>query len=158
MIINTNENGLRIELHGREQVWAMRAKIDVIRDTITNIRFEPTFQEWRKWEVRIPGTAVPRLLFSGSYWTENGWDFLYIKKPRGILKPIVNDVLVIETNQNRYCRIIVSVTAEEAGRIIKWWNQKPKTQTKPEAKQVAKKKAKTSTKSGRSPKAPKAKA
>lgn len=125
MIIKTDNKGLRIELHGHEQVWALRAKVDIPRETITDVRFEPTFQDWRKWEVRIPGTAVPRLLFSGSYWTEEGWDFLYIKKPRGILKPTVNDVLVVETDQNRYTRVIVSVTPEEARGIIKWWNSKP---------------------------------
>lgn len=124
MIITTNGTGLRVELHGREQVWAMRAKVDMARETIKDIRFEPVFRDWRKWEVRIPGTAVPRLLFSGSYWTEEGWDFLFIKRPRGIVNPVAYDVLVIETDQNRYTRVIVSVTPEEAKRIIRWWNRK----------------------------------
>lgn len=143
MILKTDDKGLRIELHGHEQVWALRAKIDVPCEIITGIRFEPTFQEWRKWEVRIPGTAVPRLLFSGSYWTEDGWDFLYIKKPRGILKPVVNDVLVIETSQNRYTRIIVSVTPDEAKGIIKWWNSKSRQTDKLVAKPQVKVRNKT---------------
>lgn len=124
MIITTNKEGLRIELHGREQLWALRAKIDVAREHIISVRFEPVFEEWRKWEVRIPGTAVPRLLYSGSYWTEDGWDFLYVKRPRGIVRPIAYNVLVIETNQNRYGRIVISIEPEEAASIIKWWNKK----------------------------------
>lgn len=127
MIINTNDDGLRIELHGREQVWALRAKVDIPRSTIKDMRYEPVFQDWRKWEVRIPGTAVPRLLFSGSYWTEDGWDFLYIKRPRGIVRPVAYDVLVIETDQNRYKRVIVSQDSKVAKKIIRWWNQKPQT-------------------------------
>lgn len=123
MILTTNGTGLRVELHGHEQVWAMRAKVDIPRETIQAIRFEPVFSDWRKWEVRIPGTAVPRLLFSGSYWTEDGWDFLFIKRPRGIVRPVAHSVLVIETDQNRYKRIILSLDETEAKRIIKWWGK-----------------------------------
>lgn len=126
MIIKTNDTGLRVELHGREQLLSLRAKIDVPLDTIKSISFEPTFQDWRKWEVRMPGTHAPKLLLAGSYWTEEGWDFLYVKKPRGILSPMVENVLVIETDQNRYCRVILSIEPEEAGRIVKWWQKTSK--------------------------------
>lgn len=123
LILTTNKDSLRVELHGREQFWALRAKVDIPKSSIKDIRYEPTFKDWRKWEVRIPGTAVPRLLFAGSYWTEEGWDFLYIKKPRGLIKPTVNSVLVVETDQNRYKRVIVTCDPAEAKRIIKWWDK-----------------------------------
>lgn len=124
MIIRINKDSLRVELHGKEQVWALRAKVDLPRENIVSIRFEPVFQDWRKWEVRIPGTAVPRLLYAGSYWTEEGWDFLYLKRPRGILKPVAYDVLVIETNQNRYRRVIVSIDAVTARSVLDWWRDR----------------------------------
>lgn len=126
MVITTDKEGLRIELHGREQVAALRARIFASIADITNVRFEPTFQDWRKWEVRMPGTHAPKLLLAGSYWTESGWDFLYIKRPVGFLKPRVENVLVIETNQERYTRIIISSNEKEAAGIIKWWNQTKK--------------------------------
>lgn len=128
MTLSHDKQGICIEFHGSEQVWALRAKISIPTETIKDIRFEPTFQDWRKWEVRMPGTGAPKLLLAGSYWTEEGWDFLFVRKPGGFYKPPVDNVLVIETNQNRYKRLIVSSDKTESGRMIKWWkNQKPKS-------------------------------
>lgn len=89
----------------------------------------------------MPGTHAPKLLLAGSYWTEEGWDFLYVKRPRGILSPRVENVLVIETDQNRYSRVIVSIEPEESGQLLKWWLKvskktaaKPKPASKPAKK------------------------
>lgn len=142
MIVSTSKDGVCVELHGKEQLWSMRAKISVPRDTITDIRFEPRFNNWRKWEVRMPGTHAPKLLLAGSYWTEEGWDFMYIKHPVGFLKPRVSDVLVIETNQDRYKRVILSMTPDKAAEIVKWWGKKPASKAKPKAKPAAPKKPK----------------
>jgi hypothetical protein len=123
MTITTNDDGIRIELHGREQFWALRAKISILKSTINNVSFMAQFQDWRRWEVRLPGTHAPKLLLAGSYWTEDGWDFLYIKKPVGYAKPRAENVLVIETTENRYRRIIISSDELESSGIIKWWNK-----------------------------------
>lgn len=124
MIITTNEDGLGIILHGREQLWALRAKLQVNRDDITNIRFMDVFDEWRKWEVRMPGASIPGHLVAGSYWTEEGWDFVYVVDPRGFVKPKADNVLVIETDQNRYKRIILTYDKVEAKKIVAWWKKK----------------------------------
>src|SRR5690554_2149773 len=100
MKVFTDKKDICIEMHGREQLWAVRAKVRVPVDTIKDIRFEEKFQDWRKWQVRMPGTHAPRLLLAGSYWTELGWDFLYIKRPSRFINPMVFNVLVIETDQN----------------------------------------------------------
>lgn len=136
MTITTNDQGIRIELHGREQLAALRAKVEVPRPCIQDVRFEARFQDWRKVEVRMPGTNAPRLLLAGSYWTEEGWDFLYIKRPHGFLKPLVENVLVIETDQNRYRRVIVSIEPTEAEALVKWW-KKQKSASKSRTKQAA---------------------
>ena len=134
MTITANDSGICVELHGKEQFWALRAKVSVSRDTITDIQFAPQFQDWRKWEVRMPGTHAPGRLLAGSYWTEEGWDFLYIKKPVGYSKPKVENVIVIATKQDRYKRLILTTDKETASGIIKWWKKKPtraKTARKP---------------------------
>lgn len=133
MIISTNADGICIELHGSEQFWALRAKISVLKETIKDIRFEPSFQDWRKWEVRMPGTHAPTKLLAGSYWTEVGWDFLYVKRPIGFIKPKAEDVLVIETDQERYRRVILSSDKDEASGIIKWWKNLKSKASKPPA-------------------------
>ncbi len=126
MKVNISADGIGLELHGKEQFWAVRAKINVPTKTIKDIRFEPKFQDWRKWQVRMPGTHAPKLLLAGSYWTELGWDFLYIKKPNNFINPRVDDVLVIETDQNRYTRVIISSDEKEAKKVIAWWKKQKK--------------------------------
>jgi hypothetical protein len=127
MTLTSFKDTICLEFHGSEQIWALRAKISIPSSTINDIRFETVFKDWCKWEVRMPGTGAPKLLIAGSYWTEEGWDFLYVRKPGGFYKPPLNNVLVIETNQNRYKRLIVSSDKSESERIIKWWkSQKSK--------------------------------
>ncbi|MFZ1323826.1 MAG: hypothetical protein WAQ57_01540 [Candidatus Saccharimonadales bacterium] len=123
MTITTNKEGISLELHGREQFWALRAKISIPADTITDVRFEPEFRDWKKWEVRMPGTHMPTRLLAGSYWTEDGWDFMFIRRPMGFAKPRAVNVLVVETTADRYKRVIVSSDAAESSGIIKWWNK-----------------------------------
>jgi hypothetical protein len=81
----------------------------------------PVFDEWRRWEVRMPGASIPGHLVAGSYWTEEGWDFVYVVNPRGFIKPKADNVLVIETSQSRYKRIILSYDEAEAKKIVSWW-------------------------------------
>lgn len=126
MKVFTDKKDICIEMHGREQLWAVRAKVRVPVDTIKDIRFEEKFQDWRKWQVRMPGTHAPRLLLAGSYWTELGWDFLYIKRPSRFINPMVFNVLVIETDQNRYARVIIDSTEKEAKKLIQWWKKQKK--------------------------------
>lgn len=126
MKVFTDKDEVCVELHGREQFWALRAKIHIPREVITSIRFEESFQDWRKWQVRMPGTHAPRLLLAGSYWTEEGWDFLYIRRPAGFINPRVDNVLVIETEQDRYKRVIVSCDEADSQAIVTWWKKKPK--------------------------------
>lgn len=123
MIIINNKEAVTIELHGKEQFWALRAKITVPLDAITDIRFESLFQDWRKWEIRMPGTHAPKLLLAGSYWTEEGWDFLYIKRPTGYVKPRAQNVLVIETTEQKYRRVIVTSDKKTVEGLQKWWKQ-----------------------------------
>lgn len=127
MKLTTNKDGICLELHGREQFWALRAKVNVLKDTIKDVRFEPKFRDWRRWEVRMPGTHAPKLLLAGSYWTEDGWDFLYVKRPIGWQSPTAENVLVIETTENRYSRIIVSVEEAEGRKVSDWWKKTKKT-------------------------------
>lgn len=124
MTITTKKDELSVILHGREQLWALRAHVKVAKPTIKDLRFETEFNDWRKWEIRMPGASIPGHLVAGSYWTEEGWDFLYIIDPRGFVKPKADNVLVIETDQDRYKRLIISCDPKEASRILRWWKKK----------------------------------
>lgn len=123
MIFVTNPKELIIELHGREQIWALKAKIIVSRKDIVSLEFKDTFKDWRKWEVRLPGTGLPGKLVAGSFWTEEGWDFLYLVNPHGWVNPFVHNVLYIETKQQKFRRIILTCTPEQAAPVIAWANK-----------------------------------
>mgnify|MGYP000979119964 CR=1 FL=1 len=114
---------LSIELHGREQLWALKAKIEVAKKDIQLLEYRDTFANWRKWEVRLPGTGMPGKLIAGSFWTEEGWDFLYLTNPHGWVEPFVHNVLYIETNQQKFKRIIISCTPDEAAPVVAWANK-----------------------------------
>jgi hypothetical protein len=120
----TDKKTLVIELHGREQVWALKAKILINKSDIKSIEYKDVFKDWRKWEVRLPGTGMPGKLIAGSFWTEDGWDFLYLTNPHGWLNPFVHDVLYIETNQQKFHRIILSCPKDEAKNVLKWAKSK----------------------------------
>jgi hypothetical protein len=123
MLITTDKEELSVIMHGREQFWSLRARVRVPKSTIQDMRFETVFNDWRKWEIRMPGASIPGHLVAGSYWTEEGWDFLYIIDPRGFVKPKADNVLVIETDQDKYKRLIVSCDAKQATKLIQWWKR-----------------------------------
>ncbi|MEI6236987.1 MAG: hypothetical protein WCP03_00090 [Candidatus Saccharibacteria bacterium] len=116
----TDKKALVIELHGREQVWALKAKISVYKKDIINVEYKDVFNDWRKWEVRLPGTGMPGKLVAGSFWTEDGWDFLYLTNPHGWLNPFVHNVLFIETKLQKFHRIVISCNEDEAKKVVRW--------------------------------------
>lgn len=120
MIFVTNPKELVIELHGREQMWALKAKITVAKKDIEVLEYKDVFKDWRKWEVRLPGTGMPGKLVAGSFWTEEGWDFLYLTNPHGWVNPFVHNVLYIETKQQKFKRIVISCTPEQATPVVAW--------------------------------------
>lgn len=124
MYITETNATLTVILEGREQVAALKARIAMPKKTIKNIGYAEVFNDWRNWEVRMPGTYAPNLLMAGSYWTEEGWDFVYAKKPKGFVHPELHGVLVIETDLNRYRRVIVACPKKRADEIIAWWQGK----------------------------------
>lgn len=124
MIFHANKDTLTIELHGKEQFFAIKAKVVVAKADISHIEYLSSFHDWRKWEVRMPGAGIPKYLMAGSFWTEEGWDFLYVNKPSKFLNPTVSNVLYIETTQNRYRRLIISCPREDADKLIAWSKQK----------------------------------
>lgn len=116
----TDKKAVTIELHGREQLWALKAKIQVNKKDIIKVEYLDVFNDWRKWEVRLPGTGLPGKMVAGSFWTEEGWDFLYLTNPHGWLNPFVHNVLYIETKQQKYKRIIISCSLDDAKAVITW--------------------------------------
>jgi hypothetical protein len=120
----TTNNSLTFILEGAEQVLAFRAKVKIDKSDITNINWYEKFNTWPSMQVRMPGSYLPSWVMAGSYYSDEGWDFVYAKKPKGLMQPILFDVIAVETTNDRYRRVIVKMTQEAADEIIKWWNTK----------------------------------
>lgn len=124
MYTTTTTSSLSFVLEGTEQILSFRAKVKVSREEILNISWHDRFNDWPSLQVRMPGSYLPAWIMAGSYWSEQGWDFILAKKPKGLLQPVLFDVLVVETNKDRYKRIIVRMDEKKAKEIIKWWKNK----------------------------------
>jgi len=121
MYYTLTNSRLSFILEGPEQVLTLRAKVNVDAKDVVSIRWHDVFSEWGSLLVRLPGSYLPRWVMAGSYWTEDGWDFVFAKRPRGMFKPILHGVLVIVTKKPRYKRLVVETTKENAKEIITWW-------------------------------------
>lgn len=121
MYFSTTHETFSVILEGREQVLALKSKVAIPKASIQSISWQDVFSDWRTWEVRMPGSYLPKWLMAGSFWTEEGWDFVYGRRPRGIVRPELHRVMVIETDINKYKRVIVGTNKTEAQKIIDWW-------------------------------------
>lgn len=124
MIVKRGKDLLRIQLEGPEQVWAMKASLDIPRKHILYVEWCEVLDEWKKWELSLPGTYAPGILAAGSFWTEDGWDFLYITNPKGFTNPVARHVLHIETDLKRYRRYVLSIDHAEAQKVLTWMNRR----------------------------------
>jgi hypothetical protein len=120
----TTNDSMAFILEGAEQVLAFRAKVKVQKSDIVSIVWYDRFNEWPNLQVRMPGSYLPSWVMAGSYWSEEGWDFVLAKKPKGLVQPLLFNVLVVETINDKYKRIILKMTKDKAQIIINWWNEK----------------------------------
>lgn len=118
----TNES-LTFILEGFEQVLAFRAKIRVSYKDIVHVTWHEKFNQWPNMQIRMPGSYLPSWIMAGSYWNEEGWDFIFARKPKGLLLPMLFDVLVVETSRQKYRRIIIQMNQEKAKEILGWWDE-----------------------------------
>ena len=130
MYTTTTTDSLTFVLEGTEQVLAFRAKVKVNRDDIESITWSDRFTDWPSLQVRMPGSYLPSWIMAGSYWNEDGWDFVLAKKPKGLVQPILFDVLVVKTKKTRYKRIIIRMEKDKAQEILSWWNDGEKSTKK----------------------------
>ncbi|HMT19079.1 MAG TPA: hypothetical protein PKD20_04750 [Candidatus Saccharibacteria bacterium] len=111
-------------LEGPEQIAALRAKVSVERSDIISIKFHEVFSDWSRMMVRMPGSYLPRWIMAGSYWSDEGWDFVYAHKPRGLRAPMLHNVLVITTKKDKFRRLIIETKRDNAREIEHWLSMK----------------------------------
>ena len=123
MYHTTTNQSLSIVMEGSEQLLALRAKITVDKGDIESIEWHDGFADWPRLVVRMPGSYVPKWVMAGSYWSDDGWDFVYAKNPSGLTRPALADVVVITTSKDRYRRIIVQLDKDAYNEINTWFKE-----------------------------------
>lgn len=123
----TSDTELTIVLDRKEQIAAFKAKIVIKKSQVTGLTWHNIFSDWRKWQVRLPGASIPRRLIAGSYLTDRGWDFLYLRHPVGFRKPKVADVAVLVLKKHaRFERVVLSMTKTDFDHLAKWHQARAK--------------------------------
>lgn len=118
----TLTNGtLSFIMEGSEQVIALRAKVSIDKADIESVSWHESFQDWPSWHMRMPGSYLPKWVMAGSYWGNDDWDFVLARKPKGMIRPLLRDVLVIKTKNEKYRRVIIQAPKEAYEEIQAWF-------------------------------------
>lgn len=120
----TTKDNISFILEGTEPILAFRAKISVDKKDIISVKWCEKFNDWPDMQIRMPGSYLPSWIMAGSYWNDEGWDFVLAKKPKGLTQRMLFDVLVIETTKDKYRRVILRMSKDKAKPILQWWKEK----------------------------------
>ena len=95
---NVVDGTLVVEPRGLMKLWALKSKLVVPVESVRDIRVVVD-RKTIPLGLRLPGTAVPRLIIAGSYLKKGEWAFCAIRGDR--------PVVVIEFDGGRYARAII---------------------------------------------------
>jgi hypothetical protein len=124
MNFHIEDDTLTIIFEGVEQLWALRRTFIVPKVNIMRAMWQETFTI-RRWDLGWRfGTAMPGILFAGTYIGNAGRNFIYLQRPQGFFGEIkFQNVLVLELRNAGYRRVLITVNKPEiAEQIIAWWS------------------------------------
>jgi hypothetical protein len=113
----THNGELTIRLEGFDQLWALKRRILVPRQAISEVDFipeQPLMKDyWGYWRL---GTAMPWVFLAGTYWRKGEKEFWFMRlRQPGLL------VITFKEGATEYAKIRVSCSAEIAQDIADWW-------------------------------------
>lgn len=88
---------LVVTMRGLNKVWAMKSRIVIPIASIESVRVMDARPLRRG--LRFPGSAVPGLIFAGSYLKSGEWSFFAVRTGE--------EAVVIEASAGRYRRIVI---------------------------------------------------
>jgi hypothetical protein len=117
MKIQRNPDDITITLDGAERLWALQSKVVIPAKNIKDIVWHDTLL-LDTHMLRLGGTGAPRVLYAGHFYGKDGWQFLYLKHPKGIRKVTVKNVLEIITEGHKYTRLLLSLDKKTAQSLL----------------------------------------
>jgi len=119
---------LHLELQGWDKLWAFKGGFEIPLEHVQSASVVPGMTGLKELvqhlgvPIRAPGTAVPGLIFAGSYYfLRGGWVFLDVHRP-------FNRMILIDLADEGYRKLVVDVQDPEAAvRLIQNAVSSPKT-------------------------------
>jgi hypothetical protein len=100
--IAIKDNKLIIELMGMHKYFALKNRIDVPIDHVSDVRLDPKANIYRDGlALRMPGTSLPGVVTAGSFLQRGKWSFWDVSRPQ--------NAITIELHHERYSRLVVEV-------------------------------------------------
>lgn len=109
---------LTIQLEGLEKLWALKSRIKIPRQVISNINLleESPKKNFALPFIKFPGTVLPGVLLAGSFIKPGERDFWYLRVHHpGVLS------IDLDPGSFAYDRIMVSCDSDSAAQAINWW-------------------------------------
>lgn len=111
---------LTIKMEGFEKFWALKSRLQIPQYAIENITYDlgkPQVSALHRPFFRFPGSALPGILFAGTYMKRGERDFWYLNmQQEGVLS------MTFRPGTLNYDRAILSCASPEmAAQIIAWW-------------------------------------
>jgi hypothetical protein len=88
------------EVQGLHKLWAFKNRLEVPREDITGARHDPDAAKGWKG-LRAPGTHVPGLITSGTYYLEGDRIFWDVRR--------AENVVVVDLEDQRYKQLVIEV-------------------------------------------------
>jgi ssDNA-binding replication factor A large subunit len=106
MQLSIQNDHLRIDLSFWERFWAFffNQTLEIPLDHIQRVTTEKPASSWK--DMRLPGTSLPGIMKAGTYYSDRGREFWYVKGSDRFLALELEDefykriVLTIEDNQD----------------------------------------------------------
>ncbi len=102
--ITISEDTVSIQIQGLDKVWSFKGSLTIPRDSITKAyRYE---RKLKPPGFRFPGTMIPRLIISGTYYGQNRkefWNHHFNK-----------EAIVLDLKNIEYTRIVVDFDDPDA--------------------------------------------
>ena len=103
--VHIESDRVRFVVEGWDKLWALKSELEIPLAHIFSVRADP--EPARGWfhGLRMPGTEIPGLLTSGTFYSRDGAVFFDIHDP--------DKAIVVELNHEHYKRLVVEVDDPE---------------------------------------------
>ena len=105
--LSVSDSKLSVHLSGVSGALAMKSHLELPLSEVQDAKVMPLTEAREEGKgIKVPGVRIPGVFRSGSYRTDDSWQFWYVAR--------ADDVLVIDLADDKYERIVLEVDDPQA--------------------------------------------